>query len=391
MVPALLVVSVSGAGARPRAQTPPPSASIAGTQAEAQSRRAADRLRALRAEADALAAREKTLLGELRRLEIERDLRGEELRTLEAEIDGINRDVAGAAARTAEIEEAVRAQQPVLAARLVDIYKLGRPGYVRLWFAVGDLRALGRAARLTSALARLDRDRIAEYRRSAASLVTARSELEQRLAELGELRDTARRAREAAADAVAARQALVTAIDQRRDLNAQLVGELQQAHLTLQDTLASLAAGGSPRTGGAVVLPLRPFRGELDWPAQGTVAVPFGPQVNARFGTTTLSSGIEIVAAAGSPVRAVHEGTVAFADTFTGFGQLVILDHGEQSYSLYGHLAAPAVQRGQRVEHGSLLGTVGRGPTGRASLYFELRIDGQPVDPVQWLKPQAGT
>lgn len=391
MVPALLVVSVLGALARPRAQTPPPLASGAGTEAEAQSRRAADRLRALQAEADALAAREKTLLGDLRRLEIERDLRGEELRSVEAEIDEISREVAGSTARTAALEEAVRAQQPVLAARLADIYKLGRPGYVRLWFAVDDLRALGRAARLTSALARLDRDRIAEYRRSAATLVTARAELEQRLAELGALRDTARRAREGAADAVAARLALVTAIDERRDLNAQLVGELQQAHLKLQDTLASLAAGVALRAGSAVVLPLRPFRGELDWPALGTVASPFGPRVNPRFGTTTLSSGIEIAAAAGSPVRAVHEGTVAFADTFTGFGQLVILDHGEQAYSLYGHLATLAVQRGQRVEHGGLLGTAGRGPTGRASLYFELRIDGQPVDPVQWLKSQAGT
>ncbi|MBE3100336.1 MAG: peptidoglycan DD-metalloendopeptidase family protein, partial [Planctomycetes bacterium] len=174
-------------------------------------------------------------------------------------------------------------------------------------------------------------------------------------------------------------------------LNAQLVGELQQAHAKLVDMLSSLPPGAAPGPADAVVLPFRPFRGELDWPAEGDVASGFGPRRDPQFGTTTISSGIEIAAAEGASARAVHEGTVAFAGAFTGFGQLVVLDHGGQSYSLYGHLASLTVRRGMRVERGHALGVVGRGPTGRPSLYFELRIDGQPVDPVQWLRPKAGT
>ena len=77
---------------------------------------------------------------------------------------------------------------------------------------------------------------------------------------------------------------------------------------------------------------------------------------------------------------------VAFADAFAGFGNLVILDHGLQTFSLYGDLLDISVKKGDRIEHGQALGTVGSSVTGPAGLYFELRVDGQTVDPLQWLR-----
>jgi septal ring factor EnvC (AmiA/AmiB activator) len=88
----------------------------------------------------------------------------------------------------------------------------------------------------------------------------------------------------------------------------------------------------------------------------------------------------------GTPVRVVHEGTVAFADTFAGYGKLVIIDHGAQAFSLYGHLLDMSVARGARVSQGDPVGTAGFALLGIPGLYFELRVDGQPVDPLQWLK-----
>ena len=64
----------------------------------------------------------------------------------------------------------------------------------------------------------------------------------------------------------------------------------------------------------------------------------------------------------------------------------MILDHGAQTFSLYGDLLDIAVKKGARVERGQPVGTVGPTPSGAAGLYFELRVDGQPVDPLQWLK-----
>jgi septal ring factor EnvC (AmiA/AmiB activator) len=142
--------------------------------------------------------------------------------------------------------------------------------------------------------------------------------------------------------------------------------------------LSGLATAAEP-----AALPLRPFRGDLDWPADGPVLRRFGRTAASRV---AASNGIEIAAAEGAPTRAIHNGLVAFADTFVGFGKLVIVDHGAQTFSLYGNLLDLAVQRDVRVEGGQLIGTVGASATGPAALYFELRIDGQPVDPLQWLK-----
>ena len=112
----------------------------------------------------------------------------------------------------------------------------------------------------------------------------------------------------------------------------------------------------------------------------------FGRQRDPRFGTATVNNGITIAAEPGAQVRVVHPGTVVFAGPFTGFGQLVIVDHGLQAYSLYGYLSTVGVQRGTALEAGAVVGDVGDAPDGGSSLYLEVRVDGRPVDPLQWLK-----
>ena len=82
----------------------------------------------------------------------------------------------------------------------------------------------------------------------------------------------------------------------------------------------------------------------------------------------------------------MHDGVVAYADQFTGYGNLVILDHGDGAYSLYGYLGDMEVARGDHVDAQGRLAASGRNPSGNPALYFELRVDGAAVDPLQWLK-----
>jgi septal ring factor EnvC (AmiA/AmiB activator) len=77
---------------------------------------------------------------------------------------------------------------------------------------------------------------------------------------------------------------------------------------------------------------------------------------------------------------------VVFAEPFTGFGNLVIVDHGGQAFTMYGTLSALAVSAGSHVILGQHVGEAGSSPDGVASIYFELRVDGRPVDPIQWLR-----
>ena len=116
----------------------------------------------------------------------------------------------------------------------------------------------------------------------------------------------------------------------------------------------------------------------------GRVRVTFGRRKHARFDTYTLQNGIEIDASADTPVRAVHEGTVVFADLFRGYGLMVVVDHGGKHHTLYAHLGDTRVANGQRVAAGQEVGTAGRSLEG-SGLYFEVRFQGKPEDPTEWL------
>jgi septal ring factor EnvC (AmiA/AmiB activator) len=353
------------------------------TQAEAQARRAAERLSALQKESAALAKQERTLLAELRKFEIDREIKVEELSKIKRDSDDVQQKLNAAADRAQQLEAEAERQRPDVEARMVQLYKMGRAGYWRLLLDVNSLRELGHAYRTAAALTRIDRDRVEEHRRTVAALATERATLETRAKELSALEKKAQAARVALDRAVAARTELVQSIDERRDLNAQLAGELQEVQRKLQATLTSAAAAApGPAT---TALPLRPFRGSLPWPAEGVLSSPFGRQPPRSPGPP-MRNGIELSLPEGQPVQAVHEGTVAYADPFTGYANLVIIEHADKSYSLYGHLSSLAVKKGDRVEAGTTVGLAGRNPAGNPSLYFELRIDGKPVDPLQWLK-----
>ena len=339
---------------------------------EAMARRAGERLQALQHEADRLASEERTLLGDLRRLEVDRQLRIEELKQIDRDIAKASTDLQTTNVRMQTLQQSERASLPELRQRIVEIYKLGEARYLRLLLSTPDLRRFCQATRAVAAIAKLDRDRIAAHQQTVAELRSARKTLEERGRQLAALRDKAEKARIAAERAALAKNDLIRDIDRRRDLNAQLSGELQAAQQRLQAALRNAA------TGDAATLPLAPFRGDLDWPVAGTV--------RTRFGRGSRSNGVEIAAADGADTRAVHDGVIAFAGTFVGFGNLVILDHGSQTFSLYGDLLELNVKKGDRVAKGQALGSVGPTASGGTGLYFELRVDGQPVDPLQWLK-----
>nr|WP_249419195.1 peptidoglycan DD-metalloendopeptidase family protein [Hydrogenophilus thiooxidans] len=125
-------------------------------------------------------------------------------------------------------------------------------------------------------------------------------------------------------------------------------------------------------------------RGALPSPvAQGQLTARFGER-RAEGGTW---QGLFWSAPEGASVHAIADGVVAFADWLRGYGQLVILDHGEGLLTIYANLDAPLVAVGETVRKGATIGRVGRTEQFALSgLYFELRKGGKPVDPRPWLK-----
>jgi septal ring factor EnvC (AmiA/AmiB activator) len=358
---------------------------VALTQDSGDAQRISERIRSLQREAERLAGESRSIVGDLRQREIDRAIKVEQLKQAEAAAAEAERALHSTTTRLSDLEVQRINQLPDLKTHLVDIYKRGRSGYARLLFGASDLRDFSRATRAVGALSAINERRIEEHRRTLEAVREERSAFEQKAKQLQAKSADARRAKSAADAAVASAADLIKQIDSRRDLTAQYVGELQVAYTRLQQQVTTLAADAPAAE--SVAVPLRPFQGTLDWPVPGRIVGFFGQPSN-RLGGTAVRNGIEIAAEEDAPVRAVHGGSVGYAGPFTGFGTLVILDHGSDGYSLYGYLASTPLQQGDTVETGAEVGRVGLAPAGPPTLYFEMRIDGRSVNPVQWLKPR---
>jgi murein hydrolase activator len=176
------------------------------------------------------------------------------------------------------------------------------------------------------------------------------------------------------------RRNLVDLLRTRSDRERRAASELRLAAARLEERVRQATPSNAvPGTG------LR--RGRVPRPLEGKVRLSYGRQVDPEFNTVTRRTGIEIAAARGTPVRAVAGGRVIFADWFRGYGQMVILDHGNGSVSVSGFLEELKVGPSDVIKARQVIGTVGEtGSFAGPGLYFELRQNGKPEDPETWFE-----
>jgi murein DD-endopeptidase MepM/ murein hydrolase activator NlpD len=168
-------------------------------------------------------------------------------------------------------------------------------------------------------------------------------------------------------------QALVSTQDQRHDLE----GDLRALEKEQAAVLAKLqAAQGGSRPAG----PIRQGSGSMIWPVNGTFTSPFG----MRWGR--LHAGIDIAAPEGTPIRAADSGSVVLAGWTGGYGNYTCISHGGSLSTCYGHQSRLGTSVGASVSRGQVIGYVGNtGHSFGAHLHFEVRVNGQPVDPMGYL------
>ena len=129
------------------------------------------------------------------------------------------------------------------------------------------------------------------------------------------------------------------------------------------------------------------LKGDLPWPVEGKVAIPYGSQRDPQFNTPIFRSGAYIQASAGSSAKAVSGGRVVFAEWFKGYGKMVIVNHGDGYHTLYASLSEIFTKVGDIIKRKQTIGRVGSsGIMSSPGLYFELRYKGKPLDPLQWLQ-----
>ncbi len=135
----------------------------------------------------------------------------------------------------------------------------------------------------------------------------------------------------------------------------------------------------------AAMLKESKLKKNLPWPVQGEVIMKFGRNKREGSDATFISNGIRIKTAAHSKVSAVENGECVFAGNFRSYGQMVVLDHGNAIYSVYGFLEDITIKEGSAVKTGQTIGMSGNNEN---MIYFEIREAGQALDPLLWLRPK---
>ncbi|MBN2346103.1 MAG: peptidoglycan DD-metalloendopeptidase family protein [Candidatus Aminicenantes bacterium] len=261
------------------------------------------------------------------------------------------------------------------------LYKMGELGYVKLFVNIGSLDQLFRNYRLIVSL--MD-DKIMEIRTIRRDILKLQKVQAEMQAELGRLDGLKNEKSGKLARLRGLRQEkleMIARINRERDLNSRLLDELKAESENLTRFLDQRSAVPVPEA-----VDLGPMRGRLAWPLRGTVISSFGKKKSARFDTYTMNNGIEIKPERSDEIRAVGGGEVLFCDYFKGYGNLIILQHAGNFHTLYGHCDRFLKNPGDRVATGEVIALAGNsGSLYGKALYFEIRRDLKPMDPLPWL------
>lgn len=376
---AAVALALAGVGGLAKAADPLPEVrrgELDRLRAEAQ--RLENKLLELQQRQHDLAAQRERLETELALAEV-RLREGEEARAVSAAaVEEARVALAEAQRRLGEAVERLRLQLGLLAV-------LGRSGLAPLLLqAAGTGDDLERRITVTMALVEEQKRRRDEVARLAEERTAALAQLSLRQAQLEEAAAVERARRGVLATTRGRVLAELARLEGERRRSAVALADLREAEARLERLWGQLARENPGRD-----VDVRLLRGGLPWPVDGgRIVGRFGRRRDAQYGTVTVSNGVSLEVAPGSEVRTVSEGVVAYAQYLKGYGNLVIVHHGAEVYSLYARLATMLVGEGRRVRIAEPVGLAGPPSEGEGNLYFEIRTGRRSQDPLAWLEPR---
>ena len=363
-----------------------PAASLGVSERKAELQELRRRIASLRGRLDASSRREADLKAQLESADLDIQIQTAERRVLELKKAETEREAAHASSDRDVAQKEVVSLRADLAVRLSALYRMGRLGYLRPLAAADSGQSFLAGLRILSHLAGRDAALLERYETAVTTLGGREQDLSDRRRELAALTAESRKKETALLAARSRKAVLLARLEATAHVEKQQVTRLEDKSERLGALLELLEGKGRALAPGAASI--RKYRGALDWPLKGRVAVPFGRIANPKFPKTFLrSSGWTLDAPPGTPVRAIFSGDVVYAQWLKGYGNLVVADHGDGVFTLYGRLATGTAARGERVAIGDRVGTLGESPEDEvAGLYFEIRDARASVDPALWLR-----
>jgi len=283
--------------------------------------------------------------------------------------------------------------------RLAAYYRMGDLGVMNVTFSAGSLPDLLNFNEYFKALIKYDRQVINDYRLKIEKLTDTQKALEEEKAQLLEDISTVKDQEKRLEGVREEKVALLTRITTEKKLYRRAIEEMEEASVRLTETLAELREKlvsnrdslkgyysspkkrrpGSPRA-------FSTMKGRLTPPVRGAVTTFFGKNTESKFGITTQAYGIDIKTLAGSEIIAIYNGKVVYAGQLKGYGNLIIIDHGNQYYSLVSRAAELYKKEGDVISTGEVIGIMNEsGGLLGEGLHFEIRHGTEPLNPLDWV------
>jgi murein hydrolase activator len=357
------------------------------------------------------AKEEKSILSQLSEMDKKLSGKEKEIVSIGNEIDAADGDIQQLEFAVVEIKGRIASKRKEIERRLVALYKLGEAGYLPVLFCAVDADDVKRRGKYLSAVINSDRALFDSFAADLDELERSMQELKAEKSALVLLRESADRKTLDLLREKERRTSYLSGIREKKSSYEQALLELETAQKKLsaliellqqekerKDREAREAKERAKKDTKEKTVPVKEpasvpsgvnfagLKGKLPYPTGGTIITKYGKGKDPKYDNPVYSKGIEIKAPLGGAIISVADGQIVYSDYFMGYGNLVIIDHGDGYYTVYAHAQTLTKKVGDKVKAKEKIGTVGdtgslKGPT----LYFEIRHHGSTADPEQWL------
>lgn len=342
-----------------------------------------------KAEIQSIKQKERSILNNLNETDLSLNKSKKLASLIRTDLAILSREITATRNATKSLEIKIQSNEQYAAKRLVALYKLNWLGKMHLLASAESMDELLQRKIYLERILTYDRqtiNRLVENKNQHTKLLNKlKTQQNDKLSLEKDYKDQIGIASNRKRD----REKLLADIRNKKSLQIASIDALQKASIELDQTIKSLSQQieSSGSTANISDKSFSSFKGLLKMPVKGKIVTSFGPYKNKELNVMNYRNGIDIVADKGDPIRAVKAGNVLFASWFKGYGNMIVLDHGNRYYTLYAHAEELFKQKGERVDTEEIIGIIGdTGSLIGPKLYFEIRHQDKPIDPLKWLE-----
>jgi septal ring factor EnvC (AmiA/AmiB activator) len=317
------------------------------------------------------------------------------LRAVESDLKNFRKQLENTEARISRIEQEIAQHQTniekVKGWMKLKIRAIHRHGYnadaVTLFLNADNSSELMRSSKYLQYITVHEHNVLKTYKENLEDLNSKEKQLNSLRKELIKNRERVKAEEESLEEKKKQKEVLLASVKKEEIAHAKMLRELKEASNRILEIIRESEKTQEGKEETFSGKQFSNLKGRLPWPVNGKVMIPYGSQKDPQFNTPIFRSGTYIQSADDPYAKAVHTGKVVFAEWFKGYGQLVILNHGDGYHTLYGSLSEIFTKVGDIIKDRQILGRIGNsGILNSPGVYFELRYKGKPLDPMQWLR-----